>query len=813
MREQPRICCALGGARQHLCQRTGAGTIPYAFGCSARRIPLERLALSRALASPARMATALRRKPISSEPRPVDEDRALLAAIVESSLDAIVTTTLSGEITSWNKSAERIYGYRAEDVIGRHISLIAPSDRAAEVDASLEKLEQGRRVNQYETVRLRKDGKRIEVSLTVSPVRNSAGTIIGTSGISRDITERNRTERELRDFETQYHEIYENTPMFAAVSTDGIIVDCNRSLIIATGYTKQELIGRHVFDIYHPDTLKRRNEAMRSFVETGNVRGAELQLIRKNGGHVDVYVNMSSVRDERGDILYSRTIARDISEQKRASEALRESEAKYRDLYENAPDMFASITPEGTILDCNQAHATALGHTKDEIIGRHVLDIYHPDSREAAAAALRTFSATGVLQDTQLQLQHRNGRKIDVSLNVSAVRDANGNILYSRAVLRDITARREAEEALRHSEAALRGVVETAPCMLIILRLDDTLAYFSPFAEELTGYSASEVLGRDYFRIFISDETVAQRIHAEMRRISGGTPTRGFENPVRCKDGSERWIVWNAQKLADYKGAPAFLAVGQDVTEQKQATQLRQAMESAGAINRARRDFVASVSHDLRNPLNVIAGYIDILLAGDLTQDKRELLKRVDNATKQLLSLTNDLLDFSKIDAGKLDLQPRDFDVSTLLSSSFEGFVEAARRRGLRLFSQIAGDTPKRLVGDPDRLRQILVNLLGNALKFTPTGHIRVSTSSHDGDGNRVVVRFEVTDTGIGIAPEACPKLFQPFVQVGTSRVEGAGLGLAICKKLVEHMNGQIGVESTLGRGSTFWFAVPLSKP
>ena len=261
------------------------------------------------------------------------------------------------------------------------------------------------------------------------------------------------------------------------------------------------------------------------------------------------------------------------------------------------------------------------------------------------------------------------------------------------------------------------------------------------------------------------------------------------------------------------RGSPALLAVGQDVTEQRQATQLRQAMESAEAINRARRDFVASVSHDLRNPLNVISGYTNILLEDDLPAEKRDLLKRVDTATNQLLWLTNDLLDFSKIDAGKLDLQPRDFDVRELLSSSFEEFVDEARRRGLHTSSRVADEIPERLVGDPDRLRQILVNLLANALKFTPTGHIRVNTSSHEKDGEHVVVRFEVVDTGIGLTPEACTKLFQPFVQVGTSHLEGTGLGLAICKKLVEHMDGQIGVESTPGHGSTFWFAIPLAKP
>ena len=298
-----------------------------------------------------------------------------------------------------------------------------------------------------------------------------------------------------------------------------------------------------------------------------------------------------------------------------------------------------------------------------------------------------------------------------------------------------------------------------------------------------------------------------------MCRILAGTPTRGFENPARRKDGSERWVVWNAQKLTDYEGSPALLAVGQDVTEQRQATQLRQAMESAEAINRARRDFVASVSHDLRNPLNVISGYTNILLEDDLPAEKRDLLKRVDTATNQLLWLTNDLLDFSKIDAGEPDLQLRDFDVRELLSSSFEEFVDEARRRGLHTSSRVADEIPERLVGDPDRLRQILVNLLANALKFTPTGHIRVNTSSHEKDGEHEVVRFEVVDTGIGLTPEACTKLFQPFVQVGTSHLEGTGLGLAICKKLVEHMDGQIGVESTPGHGSTFWFAIPLAKP
>jgi signal transduction histidine kinase len=241
--------------------------------------------------------------------------------------------------------------------------------------------------------------------------------------------------------------------------------------------------------------------------------------------------------------------------------------------------------------------------------------------------------------------------------------------------------------------------------------------------------------------------------------------------------------------------------------------ELKLAKEAAEAANRARRDFVASVSHDLRTPVNIIFGMADMALDVAVTAEQREFVETIKREAGRLHALLNDLLDFSKMDAGVVSLAPRRFALRPWLDAALEAHAADAAAKRLRLAAVVDAAVPESVVGDPDRLRQVLGNLVGNAIKFTDAGQVAVRLAVADAPGRHPLLRCEVSDTGVGIAPEEPARLFEPFAQAAaTSRSHGGtGLGLAICKRLVEQMGGSIGLDSRVGRGSTFWFTVPLA--
>jgi PAS domain S-box-containing protein len=354
-------------------------------------------------------------------------------------------------------------------------------------------------------------------------------------------------------------------------------------------------------------------------------------------------------------------------------------------------------------------------------------------------------------------------------------------------------------EALWESQAQMRAILATAPDGIITFNEDGIIESFNMAAESLFGYSLQAVIG--------------QNIHSLIPDLhpAEGSTTKG-EYVYQRGDGTPIQIEATVShtKLGRRQ---LFTAIARDISERKRSeAELQDAVAQAEAASRARRDFIASASHDLRTPVHIMVGMLDMMLDTEITPDQRELLERAHNGAETLCMLSSDLLDFAKIDAGKVDLEPCDFDLRDLLADTLEGFVPEAGRKGLSLKWDVAPEVPATLVGVPGRLRQILTNLVSNGLKFTDEGAVTVRALLAENKPDRALLRFEVADTGIGLAPEMHGRLFQPFSQGDARHYEGTGLGLAICKKLVDLMNGQIGVESTRGRGSLFWFNLPMLK-
>ena len=405
-----------------------------------------------------------------------------------------------------------------------------------------------------------------------------------------------------------------------------------------------------------------------------------------------------------------------------------------------------------------------------------------------------------------------------VSTTKMPLRDAQGRIVGTFGISRDITDRRRAEEAMRENEEKFRTLAESAQDAIVMFDGDDQILFWNGAAERLFGYTKAEAIGGRYHLLVVPErfrEASAKGL-AEYRQTGTGAAIGKLrELAALRKDGTE-FPVELSLSMVMLQKKYAAIGIIRDITERKRTEKaLQDAVEEAKASARLKSQFLANMSHEIRTPLNGVVGMIGLLLDSELTPEQRTFANTVRTSADCLLTIINDILDFSKIEAGMLTFEERLFELRVPVQDCLQLMAERAHAKGLELAYLIDDNVPVHVIGDAGRLQQVLLNLVGNALKFTERGEVvvRVTREGEESDGVRL--RFTVTDTGIGIAPEARKRLFQPFSQADgsiTRKFGGTGLGLAISKQLVELMGGEIGVESEAGQGSTFWFTVRLAQ-
>ena len=351
---------------------------------------------------------------------------------------------------------------------------------------------------------------------------------------------------------------------------------------------------------------------------------------------------------------------------------------------------------------------------------------------------------------------------------------------------------------------------DLSPDLLCVAGFDGRLRQANAAFERTLGYSSEEVRAHAFLSLVHPEDAGA--LLGQLRRLAAGEQVRSFEARMRTRDGDYRWLQWNAAAAPEES---MIYAAARDVTLHRESLlALEQARAAAEAATRTKSEFLARVSHEIRTPMNGVIGMTGLLLDTAMTAAQREYAETIRKSASALLTLINDILDFSKIEAGKLAIEPVAFDLALTLDEVTDLLAPRAQERGIEFIVHLAPDAPRALIGDAGRLRQILLNLADNAIKFTESGHVFVNVSVIERDEAAARLRFAVHDTGIGIAPEEQENLFQPFFQVEsgpTRRFGGTGLGLAICRQLVGLMGGTIAVESSRGRGSTFTFALPLT--
>jgi PAS domain S-box-containing protein len=510
-------------------------------------------------------------------------------------------------------------------------------------------------------------------------------------------------------------------------------------------------------------------------------------------------------------------LARTMEEHKRTEDRLRTSEAFYQTLVETLPQNIFRKDVEGRFTFANKKFSHSIGKPLSEILGKTDFDFFPPElAHKYHRDDVRVMSTLENL-DTVEAHQTRGGGKMFVHVIKTPLYDSVGRVIGIQGIFWDVTQRKKIEEALAYERDLLRGLLDNIPDRIYFKDVESRfLRCSTSMALRLGLDDPKKVVGKTDFDFHPKE--LAQEFYAdEQRIILTGKPLINKLEKQFSIDGSEIWASVTKVPIYNQNGhVTGIIGISRDVTQLKHAeVALEQARDAALESVRVKSQFLANMSHEIRTPMNAIVGMTGLLMDTRLNQEQREFVQTIRDSTDTLLGIINDILDFSKMEAGKLTFEIIDFELRDAVESTVEMLAEHAQKKGIELACWFDDDVPNFLRGDPGRFRQVLANLLSNGVKFTERGEVVVRVSKVGETDRTTGIRFEVADTGVGIAARAMPLIFKAFTQGDgstTRKYGGTGLGLTISKQIVELMHGEIGVESMEGKGSTFWFKLSFEK-
>jgi PAS domain S-box-containing protein len=555
-------------------------------------------------------------------------------------------------------------------------------------------------------------------------------------------------------------------------------------------------------------------------LETAERRQAEVELSRAHTALQRANAQLEKRVEERTAELAQVNMALqgEISERQQTVEALRRSEERFRSLAENASDIISILDIDGVLRYESPSVEYLLGYKPEELVGHHSLEFIHPDDAPTVASVVgEALQNPSSARTAEFRFRHKDGSwRILEAVGRTVLDDSarEGLVINSR----DITERKRAEETLRASEAFKTAILEAALDGIITMDHEGRIIEFNARAQEMFGYTRDEVLGRDLGETIVPPSLRdGHNIGLRHYLATGEGPVlrRRIEVPAMRSDGSEFPIELAVAPIAvgDY---PIFTGYIRDISERRQTEEaLKQAKETAEEANRAKSEFLSRMSHELRTPMNAVIGMCSLLLDTNITPEQSEYARTIRDSGDSLLAIINNVLDYSKIEANRVDLEQKPFDLRECIESSLDLVTVRAAEKNLNLVYLMGHHVPSAVLGDVTRLRQILVNLLSNAVKFTEHGEVVLSVEQRPLNEGRLELQFAVRDTGIGIPPERMDRLFQSFSQVDASttrRFGGTGLGLVISKSLCEMMGGSMWAHSDGENGSTFHFTV-VARP
>ncbi|MEQ8786418.1 MAG: PAS domain S-box protein [Pirellulaceae bacterium] len=740
-----------------------------------------------------------------SSPHPQD----FLSAIVESSHDAIVSKTLEGVITSWNAAAERLFGYTAEEAVGQSITMIIPPNRLDEEEAILRRIRGGQRLEHYETVRVRKDGRNVFISLTASPIRDSQGRIVGASKIARDISQQLRDQRALRRSEEQLRMVSNGIPQIVwTARPDGQVDYCNDRWHEYTGLSRNDILGDGWRRAVHADDLKVAVPAWRETVQTGQSYEIEQRLRSADGAYRWFLTRAFPLRDDEGDIVKWFGTCTDVHDQKEAEQALDDSRGRFEAILNSVSDAVIFADTDRKIVLVNPAFTTIFGYTAEETIGRTTRFLYaDPQQFEGATAQRYRLNGDESVAPYSVQYRRKDGAVFWAETVGVHVRDSSGKLIGFLGLHRDVSQRLQAEASLRESEERFRTLADNIAQLAWMCDDFCEVTWYNQRWFDYTGTTMEQMQGWGWRDVHHPDHI--DRVVREIRRCAESELVWEDTFPLRGKDGTYRWFLSRAVPIRNQQGdVVRWLGTNTDITERRE---MEEALKEA---DRRKDEFLALLGHELRNPLAAILNGVRLLPALQDQPEQVEMVRDlVERQSEQMTRLLDDLLDVARITRGKISLRRERLDLVAQVRTVSEDHRASIEDQGC-IYNIELHDAPLWIDADATRVAQVIGNLLHNASKFTdPGGTITVRVAAHPHDPVGVV---SVHDTGIGIDSNVLRELFEPFLQVETSPQRGhggLGLGLALVKGLTELHGGTVAAHSPgIGMGSEFAIRLPLAK-
>ncbi len=788
-------------------------------------------------------ALAADKAQLEAAERALQESTESLAITLNSIGDAVIATDVEGRVTRMNAAAVQLTGWPLAEAANKPLAEVL---RLVDGETRQRVASPVRRAIDERTaagiaghaVLIARDGAERQITDSAAPIRNADGKIVGAVLVLRDVSEKYRSEQSMRDSEERYRTAFRTSPDAIAINrvADGVYLDCNEGFSLTFGWRRDEILGRSSRDIGIWRNLADRRKLVDALARDGSCKNLEFELQTRDGRLLNALTSATIISIKGEPCLLS--VTRDISERKRSEQSLLDSESRFRMIFETNSSVMLLIEPaSGAIVDANAAALAYYGYSRHALLAMSINDINTLPPERIAADRQRALHG----ECKTFVFPHRlaSGEIRDVEAHLTPVEIGGAALLFS--VINDVTARTRAEHALLSSELFAKATIDAVAANLCVLdRRGWILAVnkaWRDFFDRNHGQAEAQNYGVGSNYLALCDAATgpeagdAGRMAEGIRAVIDGR-LDAFGMEYACDSPSEQRCFM--ARVTRFHGDSGNVVVAhEDITSRKQAQdeleQYHQHLEelvaartveveagksAAEAANRAKSEFLANMSHEIRTPMNAIVGMAHLLRRSGVTAGQAERLDKIDAATRHLLGTISDILDLSKIEAGKFFLDSEPISIASLMGNVQSMLTERAQSKKLELKIE-AGSFPANLHGDPTRLQQALLNYATNAIKFTERGVVTLRALQQEDTEAFSLVRFEVEDSGIGIAAETLPRLFGAFEQADNSTTRkygGSGLGLAITRRLAELMGGSVGVDSTPGVGSTFWFTARLAK-
>jgi PAS domain S-box-containing protein len=751
------------------------------------------------------------------------EERSRL--LLESAGEGIFGVGQDGLVNFINPAGLAMLGFDAEELIGQEIHKLIHHTHADGTAYPVEDcpmhqtLTRGASAKIDNEILWRKDGTHFPAEYSSVPIAKN-GNITGSVVVFSDITERKKAEEELKKLSSA---IEQSQVSVVITDPDGTIEYVNPKFCEVTGYRFDEAVGQNPrvlnAGLQGPEFYK----DLWSTIKAGSVWQGEFANRKKTGEIFWENAVISPLRNSEDQITHFVAVKEDITERKKAEEALKNSEQRLSQIINFLPDPTFVIDNEGTVLTWNQAMEALTGVTAAKMLGKGNFEYalpFYGERRPILIDLAKNWDAKYESKYLSVKREGKNlisesyhpdvgGKEVYLHGTAALIYDAAGAVAGAIESLRDVTEKKKADDLIRESEERLSNILKTTSEGFWLIDADDRTSDVNEAMCEILQRPREEIIGKS-IKEFLDDKNI--KVIREQEQADGEGKKALYEISISRPDGTSVPCLVNTARLLDADGNMiGSFGMFTDITERKHMEdELIEAKHVADEANKAKGNFLANMSHEIRTPMNAVIGMTHLALKTDLTKKQRDYLIKIQSSANSLLGIINDILDFSKIEAGKLDMESIDFNLDEVLDNLANLVtVKAQEKKDLEVLFATAQNVPRFLVGDPLRLGQILINLANNAVKFTDQGEIVVCTELLKRDDARVSLKFAVSDTGIGLNKEQAARLFQSFSQADTSTTRkygGTGLGLAISKRLVEMMNGEIWVQSEPGQGSTFNF-------